>query len=398
MKKTFAILMALSLVLSAFGFMGVSAATTPWDGVTADINWYLDDTDADTFVISNANEWAGLVEIVAAYNADEGEVKKDSSWKGEAKLYYDENGFVVTDPAKKNDTRVLLKGDAAAPLTNFNGKTVKLAADIDLNNKDIKPLGYPKNFEGTLDGQNHTIKNLNTGKYCSELAFNGDRYIYGTVIYVGVNGTVVKDLNVENAVLDLTVNKLVATPASQFRLFVGGLVGYTNGRCVFNNVTVNGLTVNVNATETATQRILWGIFTSVLFKATEPEYHYEFKDITITGYTFNANGYSVGSIISSAKDENGAVITDTSSTKRLFGMNMDSSGTLVMANNSVTYGEYVPTPETQAPVTQAPTTQAPSTSDNTPVPPQGDSVVAIVALAAVAVAGIAFVSKKRKED
>ncbi|MBE6636525.1 MAG: hypothetical protein E7618_01835 [Ruminococcaceae bacterium] len=54
-------------------------------------------------------------------------------------------------------------------------------------------------------------------------------------------------------------------------------------------------------------------------------------------------------------------------------------------------------PETQAPATQAPTTQAPSTSDNTPVPPQGDNAI-LSALALVLVSGlaVAFVARKKR--
>ena len=393
MKKTFAILMALTLVLSSFGFMSVSAATTPWDGVTADIKWYLDNIDADTFTISNANEWAGLVEIVATYNADEGEVKKDPNFGISTKLYYDENGLVVTDASKQSETRVLTKTDENFPVTNFKGKTVKLAADIDLAGKSIKPLGYPKNFEGTLDGQNHTVKNLNTSAFCAKAMFNGDRYVYGALIYVAVSSTVVKNIKVENAVLDLTVNQTVATPASQKRLFCGGLAGYTNGRCTFENVTVNGLTVTINATDLATQRVLWGVMTSVLFSAQEEDM-YIFKNITVTGYTLNnPNNYPVASVVSI--DEEKTAITDLTSTDRLFGMNAGALPSQVTFENvNVTYGAYVPT----TPETQAPTTQAPAASDSTVVPPEGDSVVAIVALAAVAATGILFVSRKRKED
>lgn len=52
-------------------------------------------------------------------------------------------------------------------------------------------------------------------------------------------------------------------------------------------------------------------------------------------------------------------------------------------------------PTTQAPATQAPTTQAPATSDNTPVPPQGDNAIALIALVLVAGLGVVAVKKHR---
>lgn len=43
----------------------------------------------------------------------------------------------------------------------FSGKTVKLAADVDLNNEEWTPIGnYDNAFKGVFDGQDYTISNL----------------------------------------------------------------------------------------------------------------------------------------------------------------------------------------------------------------------------------------------
>ena len=45
---------------------------------------------------------------------------------------------------------------------NFEGKTVKLTADLNLNYANWEPIGntFEKAFKGSFDGQNHTIENL----------------------------------------------------------------------------------------------------------------------------------------------------------------------------------------------------------------------------------------------
>ena len=60
---------------------------------------------------------------------------------------------------------------------SFKGKTIKLGADINLNNKEWTPIGHgtsnglgqlegdAKAFDGTFDGQNHTIYNLRITRF-----------------------------------------------------------------------------------------------------------------------------------------------------------------------------------------------------------------------------------------
>ena len=53
-------------------------------------------------------------------------------------------------------------------INTFAGKTFKLGVDIDLKNQDWTPIGSGFTFDGTFDGDGHTIKNLNVN--VSELA------------------------------------------------------------------------------------------------------------------------------------------------------------------------------------------------------------------------------------
>lgn len=94
--------------------------------------------------------------------------------------------------------------------TTFQGKTVTLGDDIDLNNEPWTPIGSnSKPFKGTFDGGGHTISNLNV---------TGDGYV-GLFGYIGGNAEV-RDLP---EIRNLTVeNVTVAAPAGNG---VGGVVG-----------------------------------------------------------------------------------------------------------------------------------------------------------------------------
>ncbi|MBO5830219.1 MAG: hypothetical protein J6R01_01265 [Alistipes sp.] len=107
----------------------------------------------------------------------------------------------------------------------FEGKTVKLGADIDLNNENWTPIGYWTTFNGTFDGQNHTISNLKhhgTEEDC----------------YVGLFGytenATIKNLTINNVDLKLVAN------ADWAGGHMGALVGNIEGTTVIENITVKG--------------------------------------------------------------------------------------------------------------------------------------------------------------
>ena len=101
----------------------------PWI-TAACIDWYLEDPDATEFVLTSAEDLAGLAAIVNGTATDE-------------MATYAADGAVATIQ------------------DSFAGKTVKLGSDIDLNNAAWTPIGNWANaFEGTFDGQGYTISNL----------------------------------------------------------------------------------------------------------------------------------------------------------------------------------------------------------------------------------------------
>lgn len=103
-------------------------AADAWNG-TDDTSWYENNKDATEFSIGTAAELAGLAALV----------------NGTAK---DTEGNPI----------------AAA---NFKGKTIKLTADIDLNNQAWTPIGNENGFDaelafsGTFNGDGYTVSGLN---------------------------------------------------------------------------------------------------------------------------------------------------------------------------------------------------------------------------------------------
>lgn len=128
--------------------------TDVWVGAGAeggiDTSWY--NTNDKTFEINTAAELAGLAALV-------------------------------------NGTAKDAEGNPIAAV-NFKGKTIKLTADIDLNNQAWTPIGNGDNsfaFSGTFDGDGYTISGLNVPDTNAPGLFG---CIFGTVQNLIVKGSV----------------------------------------------------------------------------------------------------------------------------------------------------------------------------------------------------------------
>ncbi|MBO5732371.1 MAG: hypothetical protein J6R38_01960 [Alistipes sp.] len=135
-------------------------------------------------------------------------------------VYYVNGAYEVNTAA---DLKALANDVNAG--NTFDGKTVVLTADIDLKNENWTPIGYWQTFNGTFDGQNHTISNLKhhgTEEDC----------------YVGLFGytenATIKNLTINNVDLKLIAN------ASWAGGHMGALVGNIEGETVIENITVSG--------------------------------------------------------------------------------------------------------------------------------------------------------------
>lgn len=127
----------------------------------------------------------------------------------------------------------------------FNGYTVKLTADIDLNNAEWYPIGQNEGitqnmqeFFGIFDGDGHTIKNLKIKSHTPEeirggYSYSGDdNMVYGVGFFGWLSGAV-KNVTFEN----------VHVTGSHFVGVVAGYWQYTGDGDIIENCTVKNCTV-----------------------------------------------------------------------------------------------------------------------------------------------------------
>lgn len=149
---------------------GVNRASE-WDGKTTDTTWY-NDTDTE-FTITTAEQLAGLAKLV-----NEG--------------------------------------------TSFDGKTITLESNIDLDKEEWTPIGNATNtFKGNFDGNGHTISNLKISNAQAD-----DVGLFGKTTD-GKKNTTIKNLTINNATV--TGHKNVAAVAGN---------SFTAD---FDNINVTGL-------------------------------------------------------------------------------------------------------------------------------------------------------------
>jgi len=190
-------------------FNGVWAKHVPdlWDG-SVDTTWY-NDTDTE-FTLTTAEQLAGLAELVDGGN-------------------------------------------------NFAGKTVKLGKDLDLAGLPFNPIGHSSNgksFNGTFDGQGHTISNMYEQSDLSAWQYEGE--YYGLFAYT--NGATIKNVTIADAYISSgrneaagVVGNAVNTTFSDITISNTTLIAYNNsaggvaaecyGNCSFTNITVDKDTV-----------------------------------------------------------------------------------------------------------------------------------------------------------
>ena len=115
----------------------------------------------------------------------------------------------------------------------FEGKTITLGSNIDLDGKLFNPIGsyrHDQIFKGTFDGNGHTIKNLSQNTW--ELN-NG--YYYGD-LGLGLFGYI-EDATIKNLTVD------GASISGEYGL-CGTVAATAYGTCVFENITVKNAKVN----------------------------------------------------------------------------------------------------------------------------------------------------------
>lgn len=124
--------------------------------------------------------------------------------------FYTDEGFSMYYAVDKSVTLIgtadelfAFAQDVNDKKNTYNGKTVKLIADIDLGNKPWTPIGGldTKNcFQGTFDGNSKTIRNLNVDADVIQMDNEAGVGLFGYIDHA--HGTaVIKNLTVDGAVI-----------------------------------------------------------------------------------------------------------------------------------------------------------------------------------------------------
>ncbi|MBR0326336.1 MAG: leucine-rich repeat protein, partial [Clostridia bacterium] len=197
------------------------------------------DIYGDDVVLTTGKDGAKAVifcgtDLVRYYDENGNEYAHDDTWDTTSDTsWYDEN-------ATEHILRTAEELAGFAQLVNegntFEGETVKLIANLDLDGKTWTPIGAGKQFKGTFDGYNKTVKNFALSIY-NVNASDANRG-YGAGLF-GALGTGAK---VEN----LTVANVVSNGRHNC---VGVIAGYAMGDAAFENVHV------VNADITAVAKV-----------------------------------------------------------------------------------------------------------------------------------------------
>lgn len=162
-----------------------------WDG-TSNIDWFINDPDADSYTLNSAEELAGFAALV----------------NGTAAVPAGIDNSLVVDVATKN---------------------FELSGDVDLSGQQFMPIGgFDKGtsgvaFEGVFDGNGHTIYGLTQSGW--DLG-----YSYGQQAGMGLFGLVynatVKNLTIDSAEISMEA------------VVMGTVAGYAAGDCTFEDITI----------------------------------------------------------------------------------------------------------------------------------------------------------------
>ena len=196
-------------------------AQTVWNG-TADITWFTDDEDAKEYIITTAEQLAGLAVLV---NGGEGAVRYDNISGKTIKLGAD---IVLNDTAANGGWR------------NWNTNATGLTkwTSIGLDN-------YP--FSGTFDGDGHTISGVyinNTGNNTGDNQGLFGFSMYATIKNLGVVASYIKGNNWVGGLAGYNcegsiVNSYATGNVSGTGNYVGGLVGGSDGIIINSYATGN---------------------------------------------------------------------------------------------------------------------------------------------------------------
>jgi hypothetical protein len=224
---------------------GSVPASQVWDGVSVDVSWYIGNEGASSYTISTAAQLMGVAALV------NGLVNEDCL------VYVSDTEYMTAADWNKSDyVKVSTNSDSGAGgnnlstdtyyygVTDFNGKTITLTANIDMggvydfesdtwSGPNYMPIGgqylMTKNdsstkigssFCGTLDGGGHYVYNIYCDRHC-ETGNYGDGSSVGLIGRLGVHDSDDASLRPVNP----TVENIGVTGYIYGNRSVGGIVG-----------------------------------------------------------------------------------------------------------------------------------------------------------------------------
>ena len=222
-----------------------------YDAETGNVTIYVASFSVFTAVQTTVSKW-------------DDETVVDKSWYNE-----DKSEFTIENVGQFLGFRDLV--DAG---TTFEGKTVTLATDIDLDKKLFNPIGGGwaynggKTFNGTFDGGNHTIYNLRVNGW--ELDETGDKHSgtsNGAGLFSSLHNATIKNLAVVGSEL------IVETTS------IGIIAGCAQGQCTFENIVVSDATLGNYQMRNG--GIVGDIYVIASDNVPEGAYSHTFKNIVV---------------------------------------------------------------------------------------------------------------------
>ena len=287
-----------------------------------DIFWFLENPTATEYTLTSAEEFAGLQQLV----------------DGTAAITYD------------------VASEITFPVT-FEGQTIKLDTDVNLYQEDengnrisFDPIGSyveKKYFQGTFDGQGHTISNVYQNGWALENGYwDGDDY--GMGLFAAIENAHIKNLTLDGSSMPTEAN------------IIGAVAGVAGGTCTYENITVknaylgnhswysggligwaegNQTFINCNVDESVSISSQWGDFNNAnggLIGGIDPAGTYHFEDCNVAcvidtyndvtsayeWYSYRNCGMLIGD--TGEKDDN----------------NMAIASNVTCKNVTVTYGDW----------------------------------------------------------
>ncbi len=180
-KIAFVVAICVAVVLGGVG-AGYAAYMTP------DYSWYTADPSANTFTVSTAGQMQAFANLV-------------------------------------NGTADLDKDGTADAATDFTGKTVQMANNINLMAKDFDPIGTPAHpFAGTFEGSGYEVRGL-------KIAIDATGGKSASTANIGLFGVASSTSSLRNVTLNDSCSVNITSDSSVISK-VGSLVGNCQGTVV----------------------------------------------------------------------------------------------------------------------------------------------------------------------